>query len=620
MDTSDRSESITLQPSAPPLAYALALRITPELQAELIQAKLNGDDATVTFGKGGYNNVIKVRGKEFKFKSVAEDSPCDAYYREEDTLIEAGGVKRKLQVQRQLNSEERDRVRARCEQSEAQQKSRKSHSLNHDQSLQLGQNPGANKSVKTTRVLGQSNLGRQPPSAGDRSKAANMLALSRAKRPPAPADIQRSSTPATKAAAPKPAADAQLKSLERAKRAADVAEAAGKSAVKAMLLVLLEERPLTIQAIEKHLEKSTKSKSLHRKILEKMLKEMCHLKSPGKYHLKPEAQEEARAVIKELEPVPGRGKQPKNAIRAESKEGTVERAGDTRNGTTAQARNGLYSQGPGPNSSRAAKIAKGAAGRKEPVSSPSDGNNTPPTRGRALATTPPENQTPPSPLSGGPSFGRSAQRAAGAPPGHERNRVHGAERTRVDARTIPGTERAQSARGGHEPSASGKDNASLGGTKRRRVVMEEEDEEEEGEEKEAAKELMAEETAAAEEEEFFHPYERESVTSHVRLKGPIRDKKQYDEYSEEYQEKYPVYLRLYKELDDTRGTFVQLLERHRQAESRHEEDEAGKQIKTLNGKIRKRYERMNVVFLHLHEQLTNIKLQVKIFVEARSNS
>eukprot|EP00854_Cymbomonas_tetramitiformis_P009001 gene9001-10668_t len=407
MDTSDRSESITLQPSAPPLAYALALRITPELQAELIQAKLNGDDATVTFGKGGYNNVIKVRGKEFKFKSVAEDSPCDAYYREEDTLIEAGGVKRKLQVQVRISLSRR-------------------------------------REFLDSRILAVNHR-------------------------------------------------RQLKSLERAKRAADVAEAAGKSAVKAMLLVLLEERPLTIQAIEKHLEKSTKSKSLHRKILEKMLKEMCHLKSPGKYHLKPEAQEEARAVIKELEPVPGRGKQPKNAM--------------------------------------------------------------------------------------------------------------------VDARTIPGTERAQSARGGHEPSASGKDNASLGGTKRRRVVMEEEDEEEEGEEKEAAKELMAEETAAAEEEEFFHPYERESVTSHVRLKGPIRDKKQYDEYSEEYQEKYPVYLRLYKELDDTRGTFVQLLERHRQAESRHEEDEAGKQIKTLNGKIRKRYERMNVVFLHLHEQLTNIKLQ-----------
>ncbi|GBG75750.1 hypothetical protein CBR_g20996 [Chara braunii] len=121
-------------------AFAMTIRLTPELHCLLANAHERGIVACMKFGSSPQEgHVIKIGEDEFKFNSAPErDGLCDSYVQQrsgEDgngILVEAGPVRRKLHVIRNLNATEKDRLKQRSVQAEQQQKARKAIVLEHE--------------------------------------------------------------------------------------------------------------------------------------------------------------------------------------------------------------------------------------------------------------------------------------------------------------------------------------------------------------------------------------------------------------------------------------------------------------------------------------------------------
>ncbi|KAF5752093.1 Dentin sialophosphoprotein-related putative isoform 1 [Tripterygium wilfordii] len=133
-------ETFSLVPGNKPPAFAMIIRLVPDLVDEIRRVEAQGGAARIKFD--GVNNpsgnVIDVGGKQFRFTWSREVGDlCDIYEERrsgEDgngLLVESGCAWRKLSVRRVLDESTTNQLKMRSEEAERKQKSRKAIVLDH---------------------------------------------------------------------------------------------------------------------------------------------------------------------------------------------------------------------------------------------------------------------------------------------------------------------------------------------------------------------------------------------------------------------------------------------------------------------------------------------------------
>lgn len=109
----------------------------------------------------------------------------------------------------------------------------------------------------------------------------------------------------------------------------------------------------------------------------------------------------------------------------------------------------------------------------------------------------------------------------------------------------------------------------------------------------------------------YSKYEKEEL----ELKGPIENFAQYEEYVQEYREKYDSYCSINKTLESYRNEFMKLgkeLEVSRGRDTQKFYDMLG-QLKDSYRKCGPRHKRLKKIFIVLHEELKHLKQMIKDF-------
>ncbi|KAG0610135.1 hypothetical protein M758_7G041200 [Ceratodon purpureus] len=109
--------------------------------------------------------------------------------------------------------------------------------------------------------------------------------------------------------------------------------------------------------------------------------------------------------------------------------------------------------------------------------------------------------------------------------------------------------------------------------------------------------------------EYFAKYEKDSPD----LRGPIRSHEEAEAYRKEYQTKYPVYSRLFNDLDKNGGHFSLFKRELVQATSHSDKQQISTKVRREFHAIRKEFKRMQKTFDILHEELQTIKQHLKNF-------
>ncbi|XP_026662010.2 dentin sialophosphoprotein [Phoenix dactylifera] len=101
------------------------------------------------------------------------------------------------------------------------------------------------------------------------------------------------------------------------------------------------------------------------------------------------------------------------------------------------------------------------------------------------------------------------------------------------------------------------------------------------------------------------------------LKGPVRDLSQYEEYVQEYREKYEIYCYLNKNLEKIRDDFLKVGHDLELAKGRDMEEYYNivEQLRDMYHHCGPRQKQMKKVFTLLHEELKNLKQRIKDFAE-----
>nr|XP_016508930.1 PREDICTED: uncharacterized protein LOC107826463 [Nicotiana tabacum] len=110
---------------------------------------------------------------------------------------------------------------------------------------------------------------------------------------------------------------------------------------------------------------------------------------------------------------------------------------------------------------------------------------------------------------------------------------------------------------------------------------------------------------------LYSKYEKEEA----ELKGPIENFAQYEEYVQEYREKYDSYCSINKTLESYRNEFMTLgkeLEVSRGRDKQRFYDMLG-QLKDSYRKCGPRHKRLKKIFIVLHEELKHLKQMIKDF-------
>ncbi|GAV80268.1 Occludin_ELL domain-containing protein [Cephalotus follicularis] len=134
-------ENYSLVSGNNPLAFAMIIRLAPDLVEEIKRVESLGGNAKIKFDSIATNpngNVINVGGKEFRFTWSREPGDlCDIYEERQSgedgngLLVESGSSWRKLNVQRVLDESTKNHVKKRSEEAERKSKSRKAIVLDH---------------------------------------------------------------------------------------------------------------------------------------------------------------------------------------------------------------------------------------------------------------------------------------------------------------------------------------------------------------------------------------------------------------------------------------------------------------------------------------------------------
>ncbi|KAJ6327669.1 hypothetical protein OIU78_014515 [Salix suchowensis] len=144
-------ETFSLIPGNSPLAFAMIIRLVPDLVDEIRRIEAQGGTARIKFGSIANNNdgnVIDVGGKEFRFTWSREFGDlCDIYEERQGgvdgngLLVESGCAWRKVNVQRILDESTTNHVKMLSEEAERKSKARKAIVLDHE-------NPAAKSQIK----------------------------------------------------------------------------------------------------------------------------------------------------------------------------------------------------------------------------------------------------------------------------------------------------------------------------------------------------------------------------------------------------------------------------------------------------------------------------------------
>uniref|UniRef100_A0ACD5XH98 Uncharacterized protein n=1 Tax=Avena sativa TaxID=4498 RepID=A0ACD5XH98_AVESA len=117
---------------------------------------------------------------------------------------------------------------------------------------------------------------------------------------------------------------------------------------------------------------------------------------------------------------------------------------------------------------------------------------------------------------------------------------------------------------------------------------------------------------------FFSKYDKEEP----ELKGPIKDFSQYQDYVQEYNEKYEVYSYLNSQLKKTQSEFLKIQEDFDAAKERDKGQYYNivERIRDMYHESGTRHKLMKKVFLLLHEELLTIKRRILDFAETYSSN
>ncbi|KAI4355536.1 hypothetical protein L6164_004298 [Bauhinia variegata] len=128
-------ETFNLVSGNNPLAFAMIIRLAPDLVEEIKRVEAQGGRARMKFDSNPHNpngNIIDVGGKEFRFTWSREFGDlCDIYEERQSgedgngLLVESGCAWRKVNVQRILDESTKNHVKMRSEEAERKLKSRK---------------------------------------------------------------------------------------------------------------------------------------------------------------------------------------------------------------------------------------------------------------------------------------------------------------------------------------------------------------------------------------------------------------------------------------------------------------------------------------------------------------
>ncbi|KAF4399250.1 hypothetical protein G4B88_022333 [Cannabis sativa] len=134
-------ESFSLVAGNNPPAFAMIIRLAPELVDEIRRVEAQGGNPRIKFGtlaNNPHGNAIDVGGKEFRFTwSTEEGDKCDIYEERQSgedgngLLVESGAAWRKVNVIRSLDESTANHVKMRSEEAERKHKSRKTLILDH---------------------------------------------------------------------------------------------------------------------------------------------------------------------------------------------------------------------------------------------------------------------------------------------------------------------------------------------------------------------------------------------------------------------------------------------------------------------------------------------------------
>eukprot|EP00195_Chlamydomonas_chlamydogama_P017098 CAMPEP_0202897242 /NCGR_PEP_ID=MMETSP1392-20130828/6061_1 /ASSEMBLY_ACC=CAM_ASM_000868 /TAXON_ID=225041 /ORGANISM="Chlamydomonas chlamydogama, Strain SAG 11-48b" /LENGTH=407 /DNA_ID=CAMNT_0049582833 /DNA_START=172 /DNA_END=1392 /DNA_ORIENTATION=+ len=188
-------------------AYAVHIRLTPELKAAIVQAQQAGHAVSLRFKQDGPFNqqaILTIGGQEFFFSSASENN-CDVIQLPDSSdpqpeCTAVGCIKQKLNMQRTLDDGLKSRVRASG--MEAQMKARQRQAVLVDQQAVHG-----GKKVTKTKTITRAAT---PPAAAPAAPTAAPQAAPAA-RPPPPAPAARPPVPP---ASRPPARQELKKSLE----------------------------------------------------------------------------------------------------------------------------------------------------------------------------------------------------------------------------------------------------------------------------------------------------------------------------------------------------------------------------------------------------------------------
>ncbi|XP_010535209.1 PREDICTED: uncharacterized protein LOC104810560 isoform X2 [Tarenaya hassleriana] len=301
-------ETFSLVPSKNLPAFAMIIRLAPDLVEDIRRVEAQGETAKIKFGASSNNtsgNIINVGGKEFKFTWSRElGDLCDIYEEHqsgedgEGVLIEAGCAWRKLNVQRTLDESTTNHMKMRSVEAEQRTKSRKAIVLD----------PG-NPSLTKQLALAEANPWRML----NKQKKEQSHKKWKIEPPPVPIGGPR---PALKPGASTTASKVQAKGKENpvvsekdpSTRATNALwDTSGNKAtnidkpidLQTMLINLLKDAPMSLEALEKAVGDKIPNAA---KKFEPVLKKIADVQASGRYFLKSGAELESN---KKLSPETG---------------------------------------------------------------------------------------------------------------------------------------------------------------------------------------------------------------------------------------------------------------------------------------------------------------------------
>ncbi|KAJ6942235.1 dentin sialophosphoprotein [Populus alba x Populus x berolinensis] len=323
-------ETFSLIPGNNPLAFAMIIRLAPDLVDEIRRIEAQGSTARIKFGSMANNpdgNVIDVGGKEFRFTWSRElGDLCDIYEERQGgidgngLLVESGCAWRKVNVQRILDESTKNHVKMLSEEAERKFKSRKAIVLDHG-------NPAAKSQIKQLAAVESSpwrTFKKEPPfkkrkvdppqGGGSFPKFTHKPALpatasvkGRLSSSPQPSPPEQPGAPASPFAtgsitkhhvSTEEYIPTQMKNKENA--ASSENEITAKSAtpgrkgnlgvkamdLQSMLVNLLIQNPkgMSLKALEKAVSGTIPNSA---KKIEPIIKKIANFQAPGRYILKP---------------------------------------------------------------------------------------------------------------------------------------------------------------------------------------------------------------------------------------------------------------------------------------------------------------------------------------------